>query len=217
METQAKKMADVVKEAKSELNIPDDQINSVLLSSQDEVHSGQEIKVTRITTENQIEQQEIYPDTIYVDDWESPVGSENVLEWGSNGTKELVYEVNFEDGTETNRILVGENIVTEPQPKKVAIGRKQPEITYTTPAAGGDVGTASWYSYGSTPTCAHRTYPKGMQLLVTNNSTGASIVVTVNDYGPQAWTGRIIDLNSVAFSAIAPLSQGLMEVTVTPI
>lgn len=217
METHAKNIAEAVTEAKKELQIPDDQINEVLLSSKDELHSGQEIKVTRITTEKLIEQADIFPDTIYEDDWDSPLGVENVLDWGQNGTKELVYEVNFEDGIETSRSLVAESTIKEPQPKKVAIGKKQPEIIFTAPATGGTVGTASWYSYGSTPTCAHRDYPKGTQLLVTNNATGASIVVTVNDYGPQAWTGRIIDLNSVAFSAIAPLSQGLMEVTVTPI
>ena len=217
METRAKNVSDAVTEAKTELNIPDDEINQALLSSNEELHSGQEIKVTRVTTELMTEHQEIYPDTIYVENWDLYIGDDQVVDGGENGTKELVFEVNFEDGQETDRHLVSENIIKEPIPKKVAVGKKQPEIIYSTPPTGSDVGTASWYNYGSTPTCAHRTYPKGTRLLVTNNSTGASVVVTVNDYGPQAWTGRIIDLNSVAFSSIAPLSQGLMEVTVSPL
>ena len=43
-------------------------------------------------------------------------------------------------------------------------------------------------------TCAHRTYPFGTQLKVTNPANGKSVIVRVTDRGPYV-KGRIIDLS----------------------
>jgi len=220
METQNRTMGEVVAEAKDELNIPDDEVNQVLLASEDKIKPFQEIAVTKVITEEQREYESIDPSVEYYDDWEMEIGNETTTDYGSAGEKEKIYNVTKENGVETSRELVAENVTREASPIKIAVGKKQPPVpdpVYMAPSAGAAVGTASWYYYGSTPTCANRDYPSGTQLLVTNNATGASVVVTVNDYGPAAWTGRIIDLNSVAFSAIAPLSQGLTEVSVSPL
>jgi len=64
-------------------------------------------------------------------------------------------------------------------------------------------------------TCAHRTYPFGTLLRVTNLSNGKSVVVKVNDRGPFA-RGRIIDLSWGAAKAIGMLAQGVAAVTVEP-
>lgn len=90
-------------------------------------------------------------------------------------------------------------------------------------------GTASWYDYAlghedqkCTPdrepcysqqndTCASRDYDRGTMLVVTTDSK--KVVCRVNDYGP-ADTTRIIDLSSHAFAQLAPLSAGLITVTV---
>lgn len=85
---------------------------------------------------------------------------------------------------------------------------------------------ASWYDYNlkdapgyskTNATAASRDYPRGSILLVTNVSTGATTTVRVNDYGPEAWTGRAIDLSSFAFSQIAPKSLGLVKVKIEKI
>lgn len=85
---------------------------------------------------------------------------------------------------------------------------------------------ASWYDYNlkdlpgysrENATAASRDYPRGSILRVTNTKTGASVEVRVNDYGPEAWTGRHIDLSSFAFSQIASKSLGLAEVTIEKI
>jgi len=49
---------------------------------------------------------------------------------------------------------------------------------------------------------------------VTNLETGASVDCYVNDYGPEEWTGREIDLSSYAFRQIADLGQGLVRVKI---
>jgi rare lipoprotein A len=62
-------------------------------------------------------------------------------------------------------------------------------------------------------TCAHRTYPFGTLLRVTNERNGKSVVVRVIDRGPFS-RGRIIDLSHAAAEQIGILSQGVAMVKV---
>lgn len=62
-------------------------------------------------------------------------------------------------------------------------------------------------------TCAHRTYPFGTMLRVTNLSTERSVVVRVTDRGPFV-KGRIIDLSWGAAKAIGMIAQGIAPVIV---
>jgi rare lipoprotein A len=62
-------------------------------------------------------------------------------------------------------------------------------------------------------TAAHRTLPFGTRLRVTNTQNGKSVLVRVNDRGPFV-KGRIIDLSSSAFKAIAGLNAGVVPVRI---
>lgn len=64
---------------------------------------------------------------------------------------------------------------------------------------------------------ASRHYPKGTKLKITRLLSGKSIVVTVNDYGPESRTGRLVDLDKSAFKQIASLGAGLIYVKVEPL
>ena len=94
-------------------------------------------------------------------------------------------------------------------------------------------GVASWYSVddpGIQPltasgepfddtqlTCASWSLPFGTRLHVTNLETGREVVVRVNDRGPArrlVAEGRVIDLSKGAFSQIASLEHGLVQVRV---
>ena len=93
-----------------------------------------------------------------------------------------------------------------------------------------ETGTASYYAkkhqYKKTAsgelykdnlkTAAHKELPFGSSVKVTNVANGKSVVVTVNDRGPFV-RGRIIDLSRSAFSSIASLSSGLVEVRIVVI
>ena len=82
-------------------------------------------------------------------------------------------------------------------------------------------GAASWYGPGfhgkrtangerfntHALTAAHKTLPFGTQLRVTNERTGRSVVVRINDRGPYA-RGRVIDLSKAAADAVGILSVG---------
>ena len=76
-------------------------------------------------------------------------------------------------------------------------------------------GAASWYSPGfhgkrtangerfdtHALTAAHKTLPFGTQVRVTNERTGKSVVVRINDRGPYAHA-RVIDLSKAAAEAV---------------
>lgn len=89
------------------------------------------------------------------------------------------------------------------------------------PAPSGDadqVGKASWYALGlpapDSLTCASRTFPRGTYLYVKNLRNGKSVVCRVNDYGPEAWTGRVIDLSRGSFRVIDNLGMGTTTVEI---
>lgn len=88
--------------------------------------------------------------------------------------------------------------------------------------ASAQVGIASVYSGGRTAdgeqarasglTAAHRSLPFGTMVRVTNQSSGRSVVVRINDRGPFV-RGRIIDVTPAAAHALG--FSGLAHVTVT--
>ena len=80
-------------------------------------------------------------------------------------------------------------------------------------------GKASWYRYKNGLFAASPDYPKGSVLKVTNLSNGKIIEVTVNDFGPERniHPDRVIDLDFVAFSALASTGAGIIDVKVEPI
>jgi peptidoglycan lytic transglycosylase len=87
-------------------------------------------------------------------------------------------------------------------------------------SASAQSGIASVYSGGRTAsgermvssamTAAHRSLPFGTMVRVTNNHTGRSVVVRINDRGPFV-RGRVIDLTPAAAHALG--FSGLADVT----
>lgn len=77
-----------------------------------------------------------------------------------------------------------------------------------------EIGKASWYRWKNGFFAAHPVYPKGTKVKVTNLENDKSVIVTINDWGPDKtiFPERIIDLNSVSFKEIANLSQGVIKV-----
>jgi len=92
-------------------------------------------------------------------------------------------------------------------------------------AAPAQCGIASWYGRESgsrtangepfptaEPTAAHRTLPFLTRVVVTDQRTGRSVVVRINDRGPAAWTGRLIDLSPAAARQLGMLAAGTARV-----
>lgn len=91
-------------------------------------------------------------------------------------------------------------------------------------------GKASWYAPRRTSsgqkisqgdfTCALRSLDFGKYYRVCNVANDKCVVARHNDFGPSKsmyLSGRIIDLSKPAFSQIADLKEGIIEVTVNEI
>ena len=68
------------------------------------------------------------------------------------------------------------------------------------------------YASAAGMTAAHRTLPFGTKVRVTNQHTGRSVVVRINDRGPFV-RGRVIDITPAAAHALG--MSGLAPVTLT--
>ncbi len=79
-------------------------------------------------------------------------------------------------------------------------------------------GQGSWYALGlpspDSLTCASRTFGRGSYLEVTNLRNGKKVTCLVNDYGPEVWTGRVIDLSRGSFRVVESLSAGTIPVQI---
>ena len=74
--------------------------------------------------------------------------------------------------------------------------------------------TASGELYDKTKmTAAHKKLPFGTIVKVTNKKNSKSVIVKINDRGPFV-KGRIVDLSGSAFSSIANLDAGVIEVKI---
>ena len=74
------------------------------------------------------------------------------------------------------------------------------------------VGWASWYSFGTGMNAASTQFPRGTKLRVIAEETGKTIDIVINDYGPEDWTGVMLDLNKPAFAKLAPLGLGKITI-----
>lgn len=62
-------------------------------------------------------------------------------------------------------------------------------------------------------TAAHRTYPFGTRVRVTNQTNGRTVDVRINDRGPFV-RGRIIDLSHAAAGELGMVRDGVVQVRV---
>jgi len=104
---------------------------------------------------------------------------------------------------------------------------RRPELPPEGPAARAQTGVASFYARmheghrtasgepyrGERMTCAHRSFPFGTVLRVTEIESGRSVLVKVNDRGPFT-PGRIVDLSWAAARALGILERGVADVKV---
>ena len=109
------------------------------------------------------------------------------------------------------------------KPKTTTTAAKKKTTTPTTakkatpaaaPSGNSQSGIASWYEAAPSGTCAHRTLPKGTRVNVTNLGNGKRTSCVVADRGPYV-DGYIIDLSKSNFTELAPLSDGIIKVTIT--
>ncbi len=136
-------------------------------------------------------------------------GREELLINGEKGVKEEKFLITYVNGVETKRQLLQSAVLKEPVTEVRVIGTKI-EVEHT------GEGRASWYAYRGCMCAAHPFYPFGRFVRVTATATGKSIIVRVNDRGPDQTIhpDRVIDLDSVPFKELASLGTGTIGVKV---
>ncbi|MDP2587097.1 MAG: RlpA-like double-psi beta-barrel domain-containing protein [Candidatus Komeilibacteria bacterium] len=129
--------------------------------------------------------------------------------WLNNGEWELLESYdNYKNQTVTAIIDESSVSLAGAEPVQVALFEETTQW----------VGEASWYAWKNGNYAASRDFPKGTKLKVTNQAAGKfqgqSVIVEINDYGPEIRTGRIIDLDKVAFKQIGLTSSGVLPVKI---
>lgn len=170
---------------------------------------GLEIKITRIKTEETVEEEAIDFKTTEIKDKTVDWGQKEVSQAGEKGTRETKYRITYENGRQVSKDKIATNLTKEPVTEIIKIGTK-------IRVGQSDSGIASWYATDS-DSCSSRDFPAGTWLRVTNLLNGKQTFVQVEGYGPQAGTGKLIDLSKSAFSKIASLGQGTTRVKVEEI
>jgi D-alanyl-D-alanine endopeptidase (penicillin-binding protein 7) len=80
-------------------------------------------------------------------------------------------------------------------------------------------GRASWYRHKGGLFAASPDFPRGSRLRVWLADGSRFVDVDINDYGPDRsqHPNRVLDLDSVAFSQLAKLSQGMVNIRIEPL
>jgi rare lipoprotein A len=167
------------------------------------------IEVIRVDIKEELVKKEI--------DFEKQIAEDDKLSWrtkkvsqkGVKGIDEYKYKVISHNGKEISRKLLSKERIKDPTPEISVQG------TYMK-LGKGNSGQGTWYAWKGGMFAASTTIPRGGYAKVTNTENGKTVVVQINDYGPQG-KGRIIDLDKVAFEKIASLGAGVIGVKVEQI
>src|SRR5262249_40026182 len=132
------------------------------------------------------------------------VGQTKLVTTGTEGEVERTYRITYRNGEEASRLVLDEQIVSEPVDALYLTGNQNIEH-------GSQTGQASWYDFCKVDGdyAAHLTLPFGTVVTVRNLDNDKTVTVVINDRGPYGVPGRIIDLCDSAFAQIAPLGQGV--------
>lgn len=172
-------------------------------------HANEKIIVTRINIEEKIVIEDIAFKTTTKEDAKLGWREKKVEQKGELGRKEIKYSITYKNGQETSRIPLEKNIISEPITEIIIQGTHMQ-------LGKANTGQGTWYAFQGGLFAASTSLPRGSYARVTNLENGKSVVVQINDYGPQG-KGRIIDLDKVAFARIASLGAGVIGVKVEAI
>jgi hypothetical protein len=170
---------------------------------------GMTVTIDRIVDLEVVEAHDIPFEIIRRDDPLVFYGQAKILTPGILGQKEQTFLITYKNGVEIKRKLEKAKVLEKPHSEIRDFGTKI-MVQETRD------GRASWYAFRGCMCAAHPFYAKGRFVRVTSEATGKSIIVEINDLGPDLGIhpDRIIDLDSVAFKQLAPLNSGTLGVRV---
>ena len=189
------------------INLSEDDITNP--ARQTLTKDGMKIVVTHVVIKEEIKKLDVDFKTVSNEDDKLGWRIKKVTQKGEKGIDEVKYKVVYHDSKEISRKILEKNRIKDPVEEVVTQG------TYMKLGKAAR-GQGTWYAWKGGLFAASTTLPRGSYAKVTNTENGKSVVVQINDYGPQG-KGRIIDLDKVAFSKIASIGAGVIGVKVEPV
>jgi rare lipoprotein A len=187
-------------------------LDRVRPSAESAIGTRELVRVIRIRQVRRTETVDVPFQTLIQHSKELAAGQTKILTAGVPGQARITYLITLRNGREDSRTVLTQVVLVSP------VDQVEEKGPGSSAARGGtEFGDASWYDWsgcGDGYHAAHRTLPFGTKVTVTNLDNGHSVTVTINDRGPYI-TGRVIDLCPTAFSALAPLGQGIAHVEIT--
>lgn len=179
------------------------EMDTVEPGAESNLEVGEEIRINRVSETEVVEYEEITHSVIEKDDPTLEKGKTVVKSEGHDGKQKLTYRVKRINGETVEKKLISKEIETPKEDRVVLHGTKV--IVLST-----ESGKSSW-TFGVT---ASRRYKRGTRIRVTNLENGKQVEETVGGWGPQEYTGRVLDLNIDAWEAIAKAGAGVTNVKV---
>lgn len=192
-----------------EKSIPLDELDILEPARDMPISPDVEIRITRITKKEITRTIEVPYKTIVKENPDLTFGITRTLDRGAHGHTQERVRVTQKNGKTVKEEVLTTEIIDAPITEILEVGTKI-EIGRTRE------GGASWYRFRGGTFAASTTFRKGTYVRVTSRENGKSVIVQINDYGPTI-PGRVIDLDAVAFKKLAPLSKGVIPVTVEEI
>ncbi len=185
-------------------------LDEVIPHQSSRIVPGMHITVRRVREFEEVRLKPIAFETLTEKDPALSYGKSIIIQEGKEGEKEIKMLVRVEDGVIIKETVIDQRIISPPIAKKVRVGTRI-AIGKT------QKGIASWYRHSGGLTAASTEFPRGSYVRVRCENSGTEVIVRITDYGPLPSTGRVIDLERDAFIKLAPLSKGLIPVTVEEI
>jgi len=167
--------------------------------------AGLEVHVVKVRRARQVEQVTLPYGRLVKWTANLPVGETEVNRSGSNGVGQETVVASYRNGRLISRKIVAMQVIVAPVDEIVFKGSAKTPPTSRT-------GVASWYGCSGYH-AASPWLPFGTAVTVTDLANGRTVTVVINDRGPYG-AGRILDLCAPAFAALAPLSQGVANVSI---
>jgi len=144
-----------------------------------------------------------------------PVGEARVIAPGMAGISFVTERVVVVNGRVVSTNVASVRVIRPPIDEVRLSGPASPTNPQQPPGDHVARGQATWYDPPwSGLTAASPWIPFGTHVTVTDLATGRTVIVVIDDRGPFS-PGRIIDLSPEAFSVLAPLGQGVLDVRIT--
>jgi len=189
--------------------------DSIEPSLETPVSYNMKVKITRVAEFDLTEKEPIDYKVIKKYNNSLEKGNKNILQKGHDGEKSVTYHIKRIDGEEVSRKVLDTQILSEPVEEIQEIG--------TWVKVYDNNGIASWYGVwpkvarlanNAYYAAAHDlgTYPRGTVLWVVNKANGKGVKVTVLDYMENP--NCTLDLSKAAFSSIASLGAGIIDIRI---